>query len=397
MSSKTRTIECVEYFRGLACLAVLCFHANGAFWRDASPTNIDDLSARGLLTLTLGWGWLGVSFFFVLSGFCVHLPYAQGRNFAIQEYFVRRFFRIWPPYVAAVALGLVLGIAAGWDTLANLLSSACLHLVFWIWNLSPLSMRDSSLSPVFWSIVVEVQLYGFYAIAMYLGWIQRFRLGRLTVFFLAVGFIYTISLNSLALERLPNILNPRSFALARFGEWLLGALIAEYSFRSSNTQQNLLNDENYSKWLPLSLLISIIFLSRIPKIPESVFSVMFAVVLYWAIASENAASRRTVHEAFSYWKIVFKYVSDRSYSIYLLHFPCLTIAGEFAARVAGVSSENKDRLGGSWYWLAAIAGGIALSLVAAELCYRFVERPSHQFARQIGGSLRANRSVSIVR
>lgn len=49
-------------------------------------------------------GPAAVIVFFVISGFCVHLPYAGGRRFEPFEYLVRRFVRVGLPMLAALAI-----------------------------------------------------------------------------------------------------------------------------------------------------------------------------------------------------------------------------------------------------------------------------------------------------
>jgi peptidoglycan/LPS O-acetylase OafA/YrhL len=66
----------------------------------------------------LGWGYLGVPLFFVISGLCIHLPTASalaaGRSARPdwQRFFQRRFWRLYPAYLAALVLagGLLLVI-----------------------------------------------------------------------------------------------------------------------------------------------------------------------------------------------------------------------------------------------------------------------------------------------
>src|SRR5438034_621967 len=80
----------------------------------------------------LGFGYLGVPLFFVISGFCIHLPQARllaargpaGASPAWRRFFAGRFWRLYPPYLAAIALAfLLLALAQGrrpvpWQTVA---------------------------------------------------------------------------------------------------------------------------------------------------------------------------------------------------------------------------------------------------------------------------------------
>jgi len=63
------------------------------------------------LPQTIDWIWRGaisgpaaVICFFVISGFCIHLPYANGKPFDLGEYALRRFVRLTLPMLAAVVL-----------------------------------------------------------------------------------------------------------------------------------------------------------------------------------------------------------------------------------------------------------------------------------------------------
>ena len=59
--------------------------------------------------------------FFVISGFCIHLPYARALAAADPEttapdwkrFFARRFWRLYPPYLAALVVALALWWLAG--------------------------------------------------------------------------------------------------------------------------------------------------------------------------------------------------------------------------------------------------------------------------------------------
>ncbi|MCB9495926.1 MAG: acyltransferase [Fibrobacteria bacterium] len=67
-------------------------------------------AAKGLpQTIDLIWrgsisGPAAVIVFFVISGLCIHHPYAQGKPFDLGEYLLRRFVRLTLPMVAALAI-----------------------------------------------------------------------------------------------------------------------------------------------------------------------------------------------------------------------------------------------------------------------------------------------------
>src|SRR5579859_6331331 len=101
-------VEMLDFIRGIAILAVLVFHTLGltfgydalpwhGWWRDFSGS----FSFLCFLPVAL-LAQAGVAIFFVVSGFCIHVSFQrQGRQWG--SFFTRRFFRIYPPYLLAVA------------------------------------------------------------------------------------------------------------------------------------------------------------------------------------------------------------------------------------------------------------------------------------------------------
>lgn len=162
----------LDHFRGLAILAVFLLHAfNLSIGDDAGSHQgfTAEFLLRQITVLLRGFCEAGVPIFFVVSGFCIHMSYEQqGRKWG--SFFVRRFFRIYPPYFFAVLLFTLIypltrfDIVRGWQQLAW-------HLLL-IHNLK--SGASEGINPSFWSIGVEVQLYLLYPVLLALiargGW-----------------------------------------------------------------------------------------------------------------------------------------------------------------------------------------------------------------------------------
>jgi len=110
----TRKLETVEMGRGLAALAVVLFHANGA---------ADFIGARTAPLLSLGEH--GVDFFFVLSGFIIFFVHrgdigqpAQARDYALKR-FIRLFPLLWLVVLSWSALKAGAGEAPSLSSLAT--------------------------------------------------------------------------------------------------------------------------------------------------------------------------------------------------------------------------------------------------------------------------------------
>ena len=105
-----RMLDC---WRGLACLMVVVHHAGDALaWADAGGSGATDW-LKWLTVLAVRRMNLGVSLFFVISGYCIAASAeSTGRKGGSPWAFMgRRFWRIYPPYWAAL-LGFVAIVVA---------------------------------------------------------------------------------------------------------------------------------------------------------------------------------------------------------------------------------------------------------------------------------------------
>src|SRR6185436_17416816 len=106
-------------------------------------------------------GGHGVSFFFMISGFILALPFIKekmpgGSPVSLKKYYLRRLTRLEPPYLAALLLSFILLVLVKGQSFAGLLphlgaSSVYMHNI--IYN------NPSSVLGVAWSLEVEVQFY----------------------------------------------------------------------------------------------------------------------------------------------------------------------------------------------------------------------------------------------
>jgi peptidoglycan/LPS O-acetylase OafA/YrhL len=89
-------LEGVQIFRGMAALAVLLHHINLQF--SAFVPGTPDLNANPWPWTVHRLGFLGVDFFFVLSGFIIYHIHRRDLGVAQQgrTFFLKRFFRIQP-------------------------------------------------------------------------------------------------------------------------------------------------------------------------------------------------------------------------------------------------------------------------------------------------------------
>ncbi len=159
--------------RGLAALAVVAGHAF-YMWRPGP----DAWLGWRVLDRVIAQGYLGVPLFFVISGFCIHMPWARkwseaaAQDIRWYDFWKRRIRRLYPPYLAALLVAMSLVLAAWflhvnvsdasvypsprWISLDFLLHALMLHGLF-----ARFDMLGGN--GAFWSLAREEYLYALYA------------------------------------------------------------------------------------------------------------------------------------------------------------------------------------------------------------------------------------------
>ena len=89
-------LEGLQAGRAIAALSVAYFHSYVAL-REFSDT------AQHPIPFLKDWGYLGVNFFFAISGYVICLVIAK-RSFTIRSFFIKRFFRLYPLYWAVMGV-----------------------------------------------------------------------------------------------------------------------------------------------------------------------------------------------------------------------------------------------------------------------------------------------------
>lgn len=178
MSATKHRLKSIDVLRGIAVLAVVAIHIphhpQGG-WRE---------HPFFFLAFLFDYGWLGVPLFVVISGFCIHLRAARqqldARSFSWRSFWVRRFYRLYPPYVAAIAFSLFMtsllhdryDVRTAWpyDLLTHLL---LIHNVT--------GYAGGLGNGAFWSLAMEEQLYMLYALLLLICTVWSWRAAILVV------------------------------------------------------------------------------------------------------------------------------------------------------------------------------------------------------------------------
>jgi peptidoglycan/LPS O-acetylase OafA/YrhL len=147
-------LEVINGLRGFAILAVIWHHLFGIYFKPGSAVAFENARSGGFF---LSYGWIGVQLFFVLSGFVLYLPYAQGRarlatGADALAFYRRRAERLLPLYYFSTFLCLVLNQTppTGEKMGEELISIALVLFPFVNHGFLP------HLNPPLWSLGVEI-------------------------------------------------------------------------------------------------------------------------------------------------------------------------------------------------------------------------------------------------
>lgn len=388
----SRRLASIDACRGAAALSVLVFHVFIWLLRPGDHLTVfgghlkEQLWTHGRLegasSLTFGLGFLGVQLFFVISGFCIHAAYVNAERLNRKRYFVRRLVRIYPLYLVVVVALFVLYSFAGANssdgavTFRNFVG----HLFFWHYE-GPAGSGGRGISEVLWTIALEVQFYVIYAIVGF-GLIRRFGAGRIALLWMGADVAYRVFWHAAGQGMGWHLaLSPERMAVFRFGEWMMGAWLAEQVFGRGTAFAKGGPKPRVDFAIGAVAIIAGVLIGGLFRIEGDVMDVPGAIGFFFII---RGLVRCEVHGTLWAGKIHagLAYLGDRCYTLYLTH---LTIV----AGIAGIMQRLSTRY--EWiHWpefgrasivssLAAIAIAIAVSIPI----YRFIELPSHQLARRL--------------
>jgi len=375
-------IPMLDGFRGAAILLVFLYHgvfaAFSQTWLHWAGWLRDfDVPASLLVLLPLCLGWAGVAVFFVVSGFCIRLSQGKSTKRGWSEFAVRRFWRIYPPYLVAVVgfavvypeTRLLFKSLGHWAQLGS-------HLLL-IHNIDPKSFFG--INPSFWSIAVEAQLYLLYPVLCRLagrfGWKRT--LGIVGGIEIAARLMLTVAGDEVPLANMATDVIPAWLAGSPFVywySWSIGAWLAEAWLRHER-----LPFARYPPWLWVSLFMFAYFFR-----PLVAFSFLFAALATATVLARMLDRSRAggLARAGGGWLSsvmgrLLAAVGVISYGMYLPHQPLLFSSGPLLRKVSPALAQLPAVV-----FVTAIALSTAI-IAASVVFYRLVERPGIALGKRL--------------
>ncbi|MBJ6749819.1 acyltransferase family protein [Geomonas anaerohicana] len=343
----------LDALRGIAALAVVFQHLYANL-----SINVEDwfpVSAHVVFT----HGYLGVPVFFVISGFvithsvdCQKISPGYTGRFAL-----RRAVRLDPPYWFTIAVSLLLlnlkacsvGLSSNevWPDKNNILA----HL-FYAQDL----LHYKPLSAVYWTLCLEIQLYLAYILFSGIAlWLTRICKVNYNYIYFTVHVVVGLYSAAAYSQLVPTGIHGLFIQYYHF--FLLGVL-----------SYMVFVDQKFSPLLFLFLGYEALILLVSDTNANVVAGCMTAALCYSAI------KLRKLQTGFNFRPV--QYLGSISYSLYIIHADI----GWKAISVGKRFLPYKINVPG---FLLLFAAGLSVSLFAAHLLWKFIERPSNQLSKML--------------
>ena len=327
MTQKTDQILIINSLRGLAATAVCFYH-----FVYSTVDFIENETVRSIFY----FGHKGVELFFIISGIVIPLSLINS-NYSLRNwknFMLKRFIRIEPPYLVAVAIGFTLLVLRNFvpGTVSADLIPSTKEVVLHLGYLIPFFENTRWINDVFWTLAIEFQYYLLLSLLFPLV-LQKQLILRITFYMIFIG---------------------------------IGFLPVSIYF--------------FPHWGPYFLVGIVYILRRTERIGSLEFGalvVLLIPIIYYLFGAIDLGiafvAILVIHYFSSFKTKLTLFLGKISYSLYLLH------------AIIGASFVNylSHHVSGGFQKALLVVAGFLISLGSAYLLYRFVEKPSHNWAKKI--------------
>ncbi|MEP6667587.1 MAG: acyltransferase [Chthoniobacter sp.] len=327
-----RRVAGLDSIRFVCALIVVFYHKSNPFrvFSSAKDTHF----GRILIELySSGFnGQAAVITFFLISGFCIHYPYASGRRFTAMPFLLARLVRIGIPVVGYLILLRV-------------------------------TQRTENLTALLWSIYCEMIYYALYPVL-------RASFAKTSVLtILLLSYVAAALVTMVKLDSAMNFFSAGNLTwLVGLPCWLLGCHLAEQISRSKeNEEPGALVVWSYRAGAA-GLAFAAQYAMRNYGVAFLISLQIFALYAYLWIRCEIAWHRTKPANRLLEW------FGGAAYSMYLTHLLTRFVWDDFFGKTK------------FWMW----AGEIGCALLVGVVFYALVEMPSHSLARRISRRAREN-------
>lgn len=295
-------------------------------------------------------GGNGVSFFFMISGFILALPFLreklyQGKKVSIKKYYLRRLTRLEPPYIAALLIAFIMLVFILKKFTFSELSPNFFASLFYVHNI--IYDDHSKVLGVAWSLEVEAQ---FYILAPFLCYVFLIKSTFFRRFLLVLLAVISFTKHFYAMWE------PSSPFIDFACYFLIGMLLADLYC----SKWKLVYNSRFCKWAGIIIFIGLHFIFSVDFIGLYFLKrILLAVFFYIGITNNWWKNLLSVQ-----WISI---IGGMCYSIYLLHMMIMS-----AVTKVLVKMPIDNKLLGFFIYGSII---LVMVLLVSMLFYRFIEQP----------------------
>jgi peptidoglycan/LPS O-acetylase OafA/YrhL len=349
-------IRFLDGLRGLAAYCVMIGHAQLLLWEGYSsgfglhPTTYSLIDKTLMFAFSIfRYGHEMVMLFFILSGFVIHLRFADRSkkvDMSLKTFWYKRLKRLYPPLLFTFALAFVIdsiGKSYGWSIYTqqtpypniNHAITSNLDGLTLLGNLGFLMsvyVNPFGTSIVTWSLMYEWWFYICYPFFYYLT--QQFGFRKTSYF---VGILFLLS--CVAQGQAPLLFWK---VMGHFIIWWMGACLVEIWVNRETSTRKLYEYLPYFVWcLPIAFVVRDIDIHFLPPFINVLFGLGFTglIAVFLELDAQNWVIRCLNK---------LKPLGDCSYTLYLIHVTIFTfISGAIIAQNGALPKHHFYVLGGS--------------------------------------------------
>lgn len=345
----TKHFAALDGLRAVSILLVLAFHANSSLWTSLN-------------------GWLGVTIFFVISGYlittlCLREEDRRGRV-SLAAFYIRRACRILPLYYVVLLAYVVVAIGLNVHDQRERLVDAMPYYASYLNDFTPFAPAGTPFQQS-WSLGVEEKFYLVWPAVAF----------ALLAFQVRSRFIVAASLALLAL-----LIRPLGAGwYVPYADIMVGCLLAiALHHRPSFDRLRTLARPIWATAALGALVAAHVLAKQLPVEKSLVYPLLVAACMVPIVAGRTPWTRllRTRPMVF---------IGERAYGIYLVHLLCLSVVVAVARRL--LPGVSVDAIGGPSG--ASVATTIVIfvletvaALVVADFLRRTVELPFIRLGRR---------------
>ncbi len=342
---KKKSLISIDILRAIAALGVFSYHQHICFliakYTGISGIGqIDDFGAE-----------FAVPLFFLISGYCIHLSnlkyITEHKSLPLKEYYRRRFLRIYPPYLVALAFS----ISVNYFTYQNLPSLT--DILVHIFVLQGFTIPYfNTINVVLWTISIEIAFYIIYPVFYYIR--LKYSLNKALLFSLLISCISIGYFSTKEILPLPQHYCVFNLWFA----WCSGAYLADKAaFNAADLKKSI--------FIALYLVIVAVFFAIhfIPNKLPIIYNQLNILIWTGPLVFITSKDGWLIKHYSLFTKLVAG-IGLSSYSLYLLHEPLIALKNFLGHRFLPANLQ-----------LAGITIGIIIIPIICWYSFKYIEKP----------------------